>query len=409
LTGGPITGSGALSIATAGVTNAMLANPSLTVAAGTDLTGGGIVALAGTTTLNLDTTKVPQLNAANAFTGNQTVNGNLSATGVVAGNSYQIGSNLFAFGSYSNQNAFLGFAGNTTMTGSYNTANGFDALYYNTTGHLNAAFGLNALLINTTGSANSAFGESAGSTADASFITGTNDTFLGNFSALGTGTLNNATAIGASAEVDASNSLVLGGINGVNGSSADTNVGIGTTTPSTTLDVKGNSTYHPLLVESANTFGTWMNLSNTSAGGASWAILSAASGNSEGAGNLAFTNFNSNATVFIHANLHVDGNISKGSGSFQIDHPLDPADKYLYHSFVESPDMMNIYDSVVTLNAQASAWITLPDYFEALNRDFRYQLTSLGRPQPSLYIAREVRVTGSRSRVVNRAEGFPGR
>jgi hypothetical protein len=87
LTGGPITGSGTLSIASGGVTNTMLQNPSLTVAAGTDLTGGGLVTLGGTTTLNVDVTKVPQLNAANSFVGNQAVIGNLSATSEVsAGN-----------------------------------------------------------------------------------------------------------------------------------------------------------------------------------------------------------------------------------------------------------------------------------------------------------------------------------
>ena len=95
LTGGPITNTGTLSIATAGVTNAMLQHSAVTVNAGTDLTGGGAVALGGTTTLNLDTTKVPQLNTANTFTGNQTVNGNLSATGVVTGNAFNIGSDLF--------------------------------------------------------------------------------------------------------------------------------------------------------------------------------------------------------------------------------------------------------------------------------------------------------------------------
>ena len=78
LTGGPITSTGTLSIATGGVTNSMLANPSVIVAAGTDLTGGGAVALGGTTTLNLDTTKVPQLGAANTFTGNQTFTGTLN-------------------------------------------------------------------------------------------------------------------------------------------------------------------------------------------------------------------------------------------------------------------------------------------------------------------------------------------
>ncbi|HUO29511.1 MAG TPA: hypothetical protein VMU80_09855 [Bryobacteraceae bacterium] len=158
LTGGPITSSGSLSIATGGVVNTMLANPSLTVAPGTGLTGGGSVALGGSTTLNLDTTKVPQLNAANTFTGNQTVNGNLSATGVVSGSSYQIGSNLFGFGSYTNGNAFVGFAGNANTSGLYNTATGVLALTTNTTGWSNTATGTGALQNNTTASGNSAFG-----------------------------------------------------------------------------------------------------------------------------------------------------------------------------------------------------------------------------------------------------------
>jgi hypothetical protein len=63
-------GSTSLSIASGGVTNAMLANPSLTVTAGTDLTGGGSVALGSSVTVNLDTTKVPTLGASsNTFTG----------------------------------------------------------------------------------------------------------------------------------------------------------------------------------------------------------------------------------------------------------------------------------------------------------------------------------------------------
>jgi hypothetical protein len=75
LTGGPITSTGTLSIATGGVTNAMLAKSSLKVTAGTDLTGGGSVTLGGSTTLSLDTTKVPQLAASNTFTGSQTIDG----------------------------------------------------------------------------------------------------------------------------------------------------------------------------------------------------------------------------------------------------------------------------------------------------------------------------------------------
>ena len=161
LTGGPITSNGTLRIATGGVSNTMLVNPGLTVTAGTDLTGGGAVALGSSTTLNLDTSKVPQLNAANTFTGNQTVNGNLSATGAVSGSSYQIGSNLFAFGSYANANAFLGFAGNSTTTGTQNVASGVTALSSNTSGPYNTAIGYAALATNTTGGSNMASGRGA--------------------------------------------------------------------------------------------------------------------------------------------------------------------------------------------------------------------------------------------------------
>jgi hypothetical protein len=76
--------------------------------------------------------------------------------------------------------------------------------------------------------------------------------------------------------------------------------------------------------------------------------------------------------------VEISGNFSKGGGSFKIDHPLDPENKYLYHSFVESPDMKNIYDGNATTDQSGEAIIQLPEWFEALNRDFRYQLTVIG-------------------------------
>jgi hypothetical protein len=76
--------------------------------------------------------------------------------------------------------------------------------------------------------------------------------------------------------------------------------------------------------------------------------------------------------------VQVTGTLSKGGGSFKIDHPLDPENKYLYHSFVEAPDMMNIYNGNITTDENGEAVVLLPDYFQALNRDFRYQLTVIG-------------------------------
>ncbi len=82
---------------------------------------------------------------------------------------------------------------------------------------------------------------------------------------------------------------------------------------------------------------------------------------------------------FFSGNVQISGTLSKSSGTFKIDHPQDPENKYLYHSFVESPDMKNIYDGTITTNATGEATIELPTYFESLNKDFRYQLTPIGQ------------------------------
>jgi hypothetical protein len=292
-----------------------------------------------------------ELTAANTFTGNQTVNGNLTATGVVTGSSFQIGNNLFAYGSSLTRNALLGFAGNTTMTGnsntasgsaalshnttgSFNTANGvgalydnttghhntgsgFMALYFNSTGYYNTAIGLAALWGNSTGSANTAIGLEAlytngtgfdntsvgyaalsantigsdntavgflaGQPLDSSSVTANYNTFLGSGAVGSTGTLTNATAIGAKAEVAASNALVLGSINGLNHATADTYVGIGTTAPSAKLSVSGAET-------TAGGFGAAIKLSNSAAGGANWYLRAGATGTNTPAGGLSIAN-----------------------------------------------------------------------------------------------------------------------
>jgi hypothetical protein len=86
-----------------------------------------------------------------------------------------------------------------------------------------------------------------------------------------------------------------------------------------------------------------------------------------------------NYAGYFSGNARVTGTLSKGAGSFIIDHPLDPEHKYLQHSFVESPDMMNVYNGNVVTDAGGYAEVELPSYFEALNRDFRYQLTVIGQ------------------------------
>lgn len=85
-----------------------------------------------------------------------------------------------------------------------------------------------------------------------------------------------------------------------------------------------------------------------------------------------------NYAGYFEGNVNITGTLSKGGGSFKIDHPLDPQNKYLYHSFVESPDMKNIYDGNIITDASGYATVQLPEWFEALNKDFRYQLTVIG-------------------------------
>ncbi|HMH89730.1 MAG TPA: hypothetical protein VK586_01465 [Streptosporangiaceae bacterium] len=85
-----------------------------------------------------------------------------------------------------------------------------------------------------------------------------------------------------------------------------------------------------------------------------------------------------NGRVQVTADLTVGGSIRKGGGGFRIDHPADPAGKYLSHSFVESPDMLNVYAGTAVTGDDGTVTVALPDFFEALNREHRFQLTPVG-------------------------------
>ena len=87
---------------------------------------------------------------------------------------------------------------------------------------------------------------------------------------------------------------------------------------------------------------------------------------------------------YFEGSVYVTGAIFKAGGGFKIDHPLDPSNKYLSHSFVESSEMKNVYDGVVALDDNGERTVEVPSWVEALNSDFRHQLTSIQRacPQP---------------------------
>ena len=94
---------------------------------------------------------------------------------------------------------------------------------------------------------------------------------------------------------------------------------------------------------------------------------------------------------FFNGNVQVTGFLSKGGSNFQIDHPLDPANKFLTHAAVESDQQKNFYDGLVKLNRQGEAEVRLPRWFAAINRDLCYQLTPIGAPAPDLHIAAVLR------------------
>lgn len=131
----------------------------------------------------------------------------------------------------SNNNTAIGIDTLSSNTGGYiNTANGSRSLYSNISGFANTAIGVTSLYLNQTGNKNTA----AGNGALQSNIAGNNNTALGYGADVLSDNLNNATAIGANAKVAGSNSLVLGGT----GTDA-VSVGIGTTTPTSKLQVVG--------------------------------------------------------------------------------------------------------------------------------------------------------------------------
>lgn len=123
--------------------------------------------------------------------------------------------------------------------------------------------------------------------------------------------------------------------------------------------------------------------------GGAYAVYGLSTATSGGYGVFAENPNTNGYALYSKGNAYVQGTLSKSAGSFKIDHPLDPSNKWLSHSFVESPDMMNVYNGNVTLGADGSATVTLPNYFNALNKEYRYQLTCIGG-HADVYIASEV-------------------
>ncbi len=302
-----------------------------------------------------------------------------SGTGVAGGTSGATGYGVYGANAATTGNAF-GVFGTTASPAGY------------------AVYGVNTA---TTGNGYGVFGTSA-STAGVGVVgseTATSGTTYGVYgsslsptgvavygtASSGTGVAGN-TASGSGNGVYGANTATSGNAFGVYGTTASPTGyavrGVATATSGANFGVYGGSLSPGGVGVAASSTGGGTALSATAQGGG---LAGKFSGN-----------------VQITGNLAVSGTVSKGGGSFRIDHPLDPEHKYLYHSFVESPDMMNIYNGVVTLSRHGDAVVKLPEWFDALNRDFRYQLTCIGGFAP-VYVAREV--TGNEFKI---GGGRPG-
>ena len=102
--------------------------------------------------------------------------------------------------------------------------------------------------------------------------------------------------------------------------------------------------------------------------------------------------------------VSITGTLSAtGTKNFRIDHPLDPGNKYLTHAAIESSEVLNLYSGNAALDESGAAVVQLPDWFEAINKDFRYQVTAIGAPGRDLYVAEEI--SGGHFKI---AGGTPG-
>ena len=332
------------------------------VTAGTDLTGGGS---SGNVTLNLDTTKVPLLSANNSFTGNQTITGTLTVEYSGSGTGVYLNAPSAYYGFQAIGDA-IGALGNALATGG-------DGVYGNSTG----GHGVYGIDLATSGASVGVYGQSNSS---------------GGNGVVGQG----ANGVAGTSTAPAGVGGVFTGYNAPSGSGNNGTAGVTATGGGPDPSGEGDGVSGDGLDGNGGPgFEGGAGVSGTGGGGAfaggAGGYFQAGSGFGDGDGIDAYSvsgGSNGYAGNFT-GDVTVTGNLSKGGGSFKIDHPLDPANKYLYHSFVESPDMMNVYNGIAILDSSGEATITMPDWFSVLNRDFRYQLTAIGAPGPNLYIAEE--------------------
>ncbi len=176
------------------------------------------------------------------------------------------------------------------------------------------------------------------------------------------------------------------------------NVGIGNTSPAHKfqVDALGATNYAVYATNTGSCNGVYANASGTGVGvngtsNSNYGVSGQSQdtygvyGKTESAtsgGVCGFDQANVIYGILGHANLYsLNGNGSmavSGTKSFNIDHPLDPENKFLRYYSIESNEVLNKYSGIITTNANGDATVTLPDYAMAITTNFRYQLTVIG-------------------------------
>jgi hypothetical protein len=396
------------------------------VTPGTGLTGGGTT---GTVTLNLDTTKVPELITNNTFSGTEQFKGNVGVGTPPSGNGYT----PLSVSGATNFGTWLALANTSTgghtwniiSAGSGNAEGAGNLGITDLTGkstiwlegntnttNLTATAGLNAATLVVTSTAGASiidadgFGKNAGGPTPGLRFGGggsgegiaSNRTigltkygldFYTNYTArmsilqsgqVGIGTQNPGAGLAVVSNVASATGIYAQAGNAASGSNQDGGTGLeafgGSGDLNTTENVNGGTGLTAdggLGVNFGGDGGVFTgsaNVANDAFGGGDGIVAIV--------GSSATGDFAPDAGFF-SGQITVTQGVNGSVGILQMDHPLDPANKLLQHAAVESPDMKNIYDGNITTDAAGEAVVELPDYFEALNRDFRYQLTVIGQ------------------------------
>jgi len=379
------------------------------VTAGTGLSGGGTT---GAVTLNLDTTEIPELTTNNVFSGTEQFKGAVGMGTTPMANGYTpltIGTansfgTWFAIANTSagghTWNIISAGAGNAEGAGNFGitdlTGKSTIWLEGNTkTTSLTASGGLNAATLVATSTAGASiidadgFGQNAGGpTPGLRFGGGSSGEGIASNRVIG------LTKFGLDfyTNYTARMSILQSG-----------QIAVGTANPGAQLGVVGSSNAFPGVYtqggaaasgsgqNGSDGIDAYGNNGDGSGEGGTGGLFSGGAAGTTGLNGEGIVVFGGTTICLpicapenfagdFQGSVFVKSGIFVPSSAMYIDHPLDPANKYLSHSSVESSEMKNMYDGNVTTDASGDAVVELPDWFEALNRDFRYQLTTIGQP-----------------------------